>query len=91
MREYTLPRWKRFNWPLGRWRHVRARVYIWSALAVLIVLLYFGEAYFWEKDARNQAEAAHRALIADIKRFDVMGAPGTTMTDWKEGTAKWKK
>lgn len=86
----------RYNWPLGRWRNVKHRVAIWSAVALIGTLLYFAEAYMFEQTARMQAEAAHRALIADIHAQISMGAPGSTRTDVIEGTQvmdsiKWRK
>lgn len=88
---YTLPRRKRFNWPCGRWRNVKYRVIVWIAVAAIIGLVYAGLEHTFEQSARLQAEAAHKALIADVRRYDVMGAPGSTWTDWKEGTRKWKR
>ncbi len=85
-----LPLWKRYNWFLV-WRTNRRRAAVYSGVAAFVALLCFGEEYMWEQGARLEAEAAHKALITDIKRFDTFGAPGTTMTDWKEGTRKWKR
>lgn len=86
-----LPILRRYNWPLGRWRHQKQRVLVWSMTILLISLVLFGLEFTFEQSSRIEAEAAHKALIADILKQGILGAPGTTWTDWKEGTSKWKK
>ena len=46
---YTLPRWKRVNWPCGRWRNVKHRVIVWSAVVAIIGLVYAGLEYSFEQ------------------------------------------
>lgn len=83
---------RRYNWPIGRWRNHKVRVVVWLVTALLSSLILLGAEFAFEQSSRIEAESAHKALIADILKHDQpLGAPGTTWTDWKEGTAKWKR
>ncbi len=80
----NIPHHRRYQWPLGRWRNVKYRVIAWLTVIAIIALLYFAEAYLFEQSARKQAEAAHRALIADVHATVSFGKH--TQTDDVEGT-----
>lgn len=83
---------RRYNWPIGRWRNNKVRVVVWLVTALLSSLILLGVEFSFERSSRIEAESSHKALIADILKHDQpLGTPGTTWTDWKEGTAKWKR
>lgn len=80
-----LPHHRRYNWRIAYRNHRRA-VWLLFCIALLGVLVFFG---LWHATTNSDlAEAEYRLseLRYDVARNAKFGAPGFTLTDWKEGT-----
>ena len=88
-RLYNLPHHRRYNWRII-WDDVRFSVIViviaLAALCLIAIIEDLSDRNLAESDARREAEQAHAALVADVERIALIGAPGYTRTDWTEGT-----
>lgn len=84
-----LPIYRRYNWQLVAREYRRT---IWFAVAAVIAALFVFVwlQYLGADDSRLAAELAHKSLVLDVHRLATFGAPGYTVTDWREGTTDLK-
>lgn len=91
MNRFKLPLHKRYNLSLV-WQDNKARAVAYPAMVCVLVLAGYGMDYAIAKTDLEHTQAAYNSLVADIAKHDApLGAPGTTWTDWKEGTHRWPK
>lgn len=85
MRRFNLPHHRRYIFHRRAGISLHRKVWLIVAAIVLGLIIAAGEEYMLEHDMRLTRENEIRDLVAHGLR-QPMGAPGTTVSDWNEGT-----